>query len=105
MNFYNGTKEVTIELSDTKWVSGANLPAHWTYNKQAFLDLIKQANYGIQGFVTDESGNPVVAKIEIVGHDRLNTFRKASTKCSQTESPKVNIKPRNRVNPIIPQIR
>ncbi len=79
MNFYNGTKEVTIELSDTKWVSGANLPAHWTYNKQAFLDYIKQANYGIQGFVTDESGNPVVAKLEIAGHDRLNTFRKSET--------------------------
>lgn len=77
MNFYNGTKEVTIELSDVKWVSGANLPAHWNYNKQAFLDFMKQANYGIQGFVTDESGNPVVAKIEIVGHDKLNTFRKS----------------------------
>ncbi len=37
MNYYHGDKEVTIELSDTKWVSGANLPAHWTYNKQAFL--------------------------------------------------------------------
>ena len=79
MNFYNGTKEVTIELSDTKWVSGSNLPAHWTYNKQAFLDFIKQANYGIQGFITDESGNPVVAKIEIVGHDKLNTFRKSES--------------------------
>jgi len=79
MNFYNGTKEVTIELSDTKWVSGSNLPPHWTYNKQAFLDFIKQANYGIQGFVTDESGNPVVAQIEIVGHDRLNTFRKSES--------------------------
>jgi len=75
MNFYHGDKEVTIELSDTKWVSGPNLPAHWTYNKQAFLDFMKQANYGIQGFITDESGNPVVAKIEIVGHDKMNTFR------------------------------
>ena len=75
MNFYHGDKEVTLELSDTKWVSGPNLPAHWTYNKQAFLDFIKQANYGIQGFITDESGNPVVAKIEIIGHDKLNTFR------------------------------
>ena len=77
MNYYHGDKEVTIELSDVKWVSGANLPAHWNYNKQAFLDLMKQANYGIQGFITDESGNPVVAKIEIVGHDKLNTFRKS----------------------------
>jgi hypothetical protein len=77
MNFYNGTKEVTLELSDTKWVSGANLPAHWNYNKQAFLDFMKQANYGLQGFVTDESGNPIVARIEIIGHDKLNTFRES----------------------------
>lgn len=75
MNYYHGDKEVTIELSDVKWVSGANLPAHWTYNKQAFLDFMKQVNYGIHGRITDESGNPVVARIEIVGHDKLNTFR------------------------------
>jgi len=77
MNYYHGDKEVTIELSDVKWVSGANLPAHWDYNKQAFLDFMKQANYGIQGFITDESGNPVVARIEIAGHDKLNTFRES----------------------------
>jgi len=77
MNYYHGTKEVTIELSDVKWVSGANLPAHWNYNKQALLDFMKQANYGLQGTITDESGNPVVATIEIIGHDKLNTFRKS----------------------------
>ena len=75
MNYYHGDKEVTIELSDVKWVSGANLPAHWNYNRQAFLDFMKQANYGIHGTVKDESGNPIVARIEIVGHDKLNTFR------------------------------
>ena len=75
MNYYLGVKEVTIELSDVKWVSGANLPAHWNYNRQAFLDYMKQANYGIHGTVKDESGNPVVARIEIAGHDKLNTFR------------------------------
>ena len=75
MNYYHEDKEVTIELSDVKWVSGANLPAHWNYNRQAFLDFMKQATYGIQGFVTDESGNPIVARIEIAAHDKLNTFR------------------------------
>ncbi len=75
MNYYHEDKEVTIELSDVKYVNGANLPVHWNYNKQAFLDFIKQASYGIQGFVTDESGNPIVARVEIIGHDKLNTFR------------------------------
>ncbi|NNC84431.1 MAG: T9SS type A sorting domain-containing protein [Bacteroidia bacterium] len=75
MNYYHCDKELTLELSDLKWVGGANLPAHWTYNKQAFLDYMKQATYGLQGTITDESGNPVVARVEISGHDKLNNFR------------------------------
>ncbi|WP_270005257.1 M14 family zinc carboxypeptidase [Mesoflavibacter profundi] len=75
MNYYHQDKEVTIELSDVKWVSGANLPALWNYNRQALLDFMKQATYGLQGTITDQSGNPIRAKIEISGHDRLNTFR------------------------------
>ena len=75
MNYYHQDKEVTIELSDVKWVSGANLPAHWNYNKQALLDFMKQATYGLQGKVTDQSGNPIKARIEIYGHDRFNSFR------------------------------
>jgi len=75
MNYYHCDKEVTLELSDVKWVSGANLPAHWNYNKQAFLDYMKQATYGLQGVITDESGNPIVARVEIAGHDNLNNFR------------------------------
>ncbi len=74
MNYYIKDKEVTIELSDTKWVSGANLPAHWNYNRQALLDFMKQARYGIHGIIIDESGNPVAAKVEIAGHDKLNSF-------------------------------
>lgn len=74
MNFYRHAKEVTIELSNTKWLSGSQLPNHWNYNKQAFLDFIKQANYGFQGIITDESGNPVVAKVYISGHDEKSSW-------------------------------
>jgi hypothetical protein len=74
MNFYRHSKEITIELSDVKWINGTELPNIWNYNKQALLDLIKQANYGIQGIITDESGNPLVAKISIAGHDALNSW-------------------------------
>jgi len=65
MNFYRHAKEVTIELSDVKWISGNQLPNLWNYNKQALLDYMKQANYGFQGIISDESGNPVVAKVSI----------------------------------------
>ncbi|WCO00587.1 M14 family zinc carboxypeptidase [Psychroserpens ponticola] len=74
MNFYRHTKEITIELSFVKFVNGSALPDLWTFNKQAFLDYIKQANYGFQGIVSDESGNPVVAEISIAGHDALNSY-------------------------------
>lgn len=74
MTYFRHAKEITIEISDTKMVSGSSLPAHWDYNRQAFLDYIKQTNYGFQGIVTDESGNPVVAKISIAGHDALNSY-------------------------------
>jgi len=73
MNFYRHSKEVTIELSDIKWINGNQLPNHWNYNSQAFLDYMKQVNYGFQGIVSDESGNPIVAKISIAGHDALNS--------------------------------
>ncbi|NOY48831.1 MAG: T9SS type A sorting domain-containing protein [Chlorobi bacterium] len=73
MNFYRHAKEVTIELSDVKWISGAQLPNLWNYNKQALLDYIKQANYGFQGTVTDQSGNPVAAKVSI-SRDALNSW-------------------------------
>ncbi|WP_084205924.1 M14 family zinc carboxypeptidase [Psychroserpens mesophilus] len=73
MNFYRGGREVVVELSDTKWIQGNAINNHWTYNRQALLDYMKQVNYGLQGIVSDESGNPVVAKISIAGHDALNS--------------------------------
>ncbi|MFK7782002.1 M14 family zinc carboxypeptidase [Psychroserpens sp.] len=74
MNYYRGGREVVVELSDTKWIQGNAIDNHWTYNKQAFLDYMKQVNFGFQGIVSDESGNPIAAKISIAGHDALNSF-------------------------------
>jgi hypothetical protein len=74
MNYFRHSKEITIEISDVKKVSGSSLPAHWNYNKQAFLDYMKQVNYGFQGIISDESGNPIAAKISIAGHDALNSY-------------------------------
>lgn len=74
MNYFRHSKELTIELSDTKWIPGNQLPNLWDYNRQAFLDLLKQVNYGLHGTVTDESGNAVKAKVFIAGHDALNSW-------------------------------
>jgi hypothetical protein len=66
-NFFNHNKEVTVEISATKFPAAANLPFHWIRNRQALLNYVKQASYGLQGVVTDGSGNPVHAKVYISG--------------------------------------
>jgi hypothetical protein len=66
-NFFNHSKEVTIEISAIKFIAAANLPFHWDRNRQALLNYVKQASYGLQGVVTDASGNPIHAKVYIAG--------------------------------------
>lgn len=79
MGYYKCDREVTIELSDRKWLEPYKLPAYWDYNKQAFLDFMKEANYGLHGTITDESGNPIKAEIRISGHDARNSFRSSES--------------------------
>lgn len=70
MNYFEGCREVTIELSSSKTLDSNQLEAHWGYNRQALLDFMKEARYGISGLVTDaSSGGPVAATIKVVGHD------------------------------------
>lgn len=70
--FHHG-REVTIEISNTKLLSQSLLPAFWYYNKESFLDYMENTFYGIRGIVTDTSGNPIKAKIEIASHDFDNS--------------------------------
>ena len=66
-NYFNHNKEVTIEISVLKTPASSALPFHWDRNKQALLNYIKQASYGLQGVVSDASGNPIHAKVYIGG--------------------------------------
>ncbi len=75
--FYKQCREVTIELSNTKLLPAASLPAHWTYNYDAMLGYLENALYGLQGIVTNGSGAPLSATINIVGLDDANS--KATT--------------------------
>ncbi len=68
-NYERNCREITIELSFNKTVPANQLNAHWDYNYQSMIEWLKQVNYGIKGIVTDNSGNPVEAKIEILEHD------------------------------------
>jgi hypothetical protein len=69
MTWFHGGREMTIELSDAHILPASELDDHWDWNRQSLLDYLGQARYGIHGLVTDPSGQPIAATIEIVGHD------------------------------------
>ena len=73
MNWFMKSREVTIEISDTKLLPSSQLPAHWEYNKRSFLNYIESIFYGVRGIVTDTLGNPLNAIITVLNHDTLNS--------------------------------
>jgi hypothetical protein len=74
MVYYQNCREITIELSITKLLSTDQLNAYWNYNFQSLLNFVKPAALGFNGTVKDANGNPINAKIEIVGFDKDNTW-------------------------------
>lgn len=74
LTYYAWGREVTLEISDTKLLPASQLPAHWNYLHRSYLNYMRQALYGIRGTVTDaETGEPLVAKIEVLNHDQNNS--------------------------------
>ncbi|PKP54058.1 MAG: hypothetical protein CVT92_01550 [Bacteroidetes bacterium HGW-Bacteroidetes-1] len=75
MNYYHQCREITMEISNTKLPPASQLPAFWNYNYRSLLNYMKQATYGFQGIITDSvTGEPILAKVEIIGHDLDNSF-------------------------------
>ncbi len=75
MQYFKNCREFTVELSNVKLLDAAELPAHWDYTYKSFLGYIEESLYGIRGIVTDScTGQPIKAKVEIVGHDIDNSF-------------------------------
>jgi len=73
MMYYQNCRETCIEISHDKLISSDDLPEFWSYNHQSLLGFIKEAIYGFNGTVKNENGDPLNAKIEIVGHDKDNS--------------------------------
>ena len=70
ITYFAGGREVTVEISNTKFPSGADLPNYWEYNYRSLLNYMEQVLYGLKVKVTDkEKGLPVQAKIEFLDHD------------------------------------
>jgi murein tripeptide amidase MpaA len=73
MNYFMRSREVTIEISDTKLPPANQLPASWEYNKRSLLTYIESIFYGARGIVTDTVGTPLNATITILNHDEYNS--------------------------------
>jgi murein tripeptide amidase MpaA len=73
MNWYMNSREVTIEISDTKLLPPAQLPAHWEYNKRSFFNYMESIFYGVRGIVTDTSNHPLNAIVKVLNHDTLHS--------------------------------
>ena len=75
VNYFIHGREVTIELSHEKIPVPDTLPWFWEYNYRSLLNYMQQSIYGITGTVTDRNtGDPLKTKIEIPGHDALNSY-------------------------------
>jgi hypothetical protein len=73
MNWFMKSREVTIEISDTKLLPASQLPAHWEYNKRSFLNYIESILYGVRGIVSDTADHPLNALIKVINHDTLHS--------------------------------
>ena len=73
-NYYRNCREFTLEMSDRKIPEPELLPGFWEYHHRSLLNYIRQATFGIHGFVYDnETGEPLEATLNIPGHDSTST--------------------------------
>ena len=77
INFYGRTKEITIELSKVKTPKASELEAYWNYNRQALLNLIKEAHYGLRGQIRNAQGQALKAKVSILNHDKAYSWTRS----------------------------
>ncbi len=70
MTYFHRGRECTIELSDAYIYPPSQLPDLWEYNHRSLLNYMRQCAFGVSGTVTDSvTGNPLIARIWIDGHD------------------------------------
>jgi len=75
MTYFQHGREVTLEISNIKTIPSSQLLNHWNYNYRSLLNYIEQANFGINGQVTDSvTGQPLKVKVNIFLHDFDNSF-------------------------------
>ena len=74
MNYYHGTREATVEITNDKRYPAERLPELWASIRGALLGYLTEATYGVHGVVTDRlTGQPLRAHITIPGHDEMGS--------------------------------
>ena len=73
MTYFCGGREVTAEISATKFLSASQLPTYWGYNFKSFTNYIKECLYGVRGIVSDSvTGAPLKSKIYVTQYTDTN---------------------------------
>lgn len=74
VTYFLGGRELTIELSNTKTAPESLIYELWETNKSSLINYLRQANYGIHGFVSDSiTGESLGAELLIPGYDNRNS--------------------------------
>ncbi|XP_058064234.1 carboxypeptidase M isoform X2 [Anopheles bellator] len=67
---WHGCMELTLEVSCCKFPPAYELHKYWDDNQLSLLKFLAEAHRGVQGFITDPSGNPIErAQLKIKGRD------------------------------------
>ena len=69
MNYYHSCREFTIEVSATKCPNASTLPLYWQWHRRALIDMVFAIRTGLHGTVSNRHGQPLRARIGIVGLD------------------------------------
>jgi murein tripeptide amidase MpaA len=84
MTFCNGGREITAEISSTKLLPQAQLPAYYGYSVRSWVNYIKECLNGVRGIVTDSVTNlPLKSKVRVTGREYMNdsTFVWSDSTC------------------------
>ncbi len=75
MNYFHGTREFTLEISDDKLLPANQLPDLWDYNQRSLLNYIEQVLFGLRGRITDSAtGEALEAEVYVVGHEEDSSW-------------------------------
>jgi hypothetical protein len=68
-------REVTLEVSNQKFLPPEELPYYWHYNSRSMLEYMENSLFGIQGRVTDKAtGRPLEAVVSVQDHEKDRSY-------------------------------